>query len=300
MSPRRASRTADTTPLVPGPAPAADTTTGVAVGDQVALAAHQAALAAGDITPDPFTPQPLDAATLTGTPAERLALVEAALRAADDHATGSVKAAKARWTIEKGAALRILVDQDLYTARGHASLAAYADEVLHTSRDNVYKTIEAAEALRAILAAPRVSKIFDTPPNASQAKALVPVLALDSGEDKAVEIVTDVKTSGRKLTAAALTAAARRLGYAPPRPAPKSDDGQDHEQQRPSAPRAADAVALTVRLDPQESDEIDAFLLELRREAGLRRLDKAEAVRELLRLAREHEPTRKALLRRLR
>jgi hypothetical protein len=69
---------------------------------------------------------------------------------------------------------------------------------------------------------------------------------------------------------------------------------------RRPAPRAADAVALTVRFDPEESDDVDDFLREVRREAGLRRLDKAEAVRELLRLAREHEPTRKALIRRLR
>ncbi|WP_411575119.1 hypothetical protein [Streptomyces fradiae] len=69
---------------------------------------------------------------------------------------------------------------------------------------------------------------------------------------------------------------------------------------RRPAPRAADAVALTVRFEPEESDEVDDFLREVRREAGLRRLDKAEMVRELLRLAREHEPTRKALIRRLR
>ncbi|MCL7370415.1 hypothetical protein [Streptomyces ardesiacus] len=99
-----------------------------------------------------------------------------------------------------------------------------------------------------------------------------------------------------------------------------TDDGQDQEHAdvqedgpgdpeprarrrtggRRPAPRAADAVALTVRFEPQESDEVDDFLREIRRAAGRRRLDKAEAVRELLRLAREHEPTRKALIRRLR
>ncbi|MFE1578682.1 SGNH/GDSL hydrolase family protein [Streptomyces fradiae] len=170
-------------PARPGHLPVSDATAGVAVGDQVAQAANRAAVAAGDIAPDPFTPQPLDAAALTGTPAERLALVEAALRAADDHAADSVKAARIRWTIEKGAALKILVDQVLYTARGHTSLATYADEVLHTSRDNVYKTIEAADALRTVLAATRVSKILDTPPNASQAKVLAPVLCITTISD---------------------------------------------------------------------------------------------------------------------
>ncbi|WP_329404998.1 hypothetical protein [Streptomyces melanogenes] len=88
------------------------------------------------------------------------------------------------------------------------------------------------------------------------------------------------------------------------------EDGPAHPEPQPRArrrtggrrpaPRAADAVALTVRFEPEESDEVDDFLRDLRREAGRRRLDKAEAVRELLRLAREHEPTRKALIRRLR
>ncbi|MER5631528.1 hypothetical protein [Streptomyces nitrosporeus] len=77
-----------------------------------------------------------------------------------------------------------------------------------------------------------MSKIFYTPPNASQAKALAPVLALDSGEDKAVEVVTDVQASGKKVTAAVLAAAAKRLGYTLPRPAPKAGDDQKPEQQR--------------------------------------------------------------------
>jgi hypothetical protein len=86
-------------------------------------------------------------------------------------------------------------------------------------------------------------------------------------------------------------------GPADPEPQPRA---RRRTGGRRPAPRAADAVALTVRFEPEESDEVDDFLRDLRREAGLRRLDKAETVRELLRLAREHEPTRKALIRRLR
>ncbi|MFK3735016.1 hypothetical protein ACI2LJ_32655 [Streptomyces sp. NPDC088090] len=170
-----------------------------------------AAIAAGDVVL-----APLDPAALTGTPAERLAQVEAALRAADAHAGRSVRAAKVRWTIEKGTALAILVEHDLYTAAGFTWLDAYATEVLHISRDNVYKTIEAATVLRAVLDAERVSKIFYTPPNVSQAKALAPLLALDAGEDKAVKVVTEIQASGKKLTAAAITATAARLGYTLP------------------------------------------------------------------------------------
>lgn len=69
---------------------------------------------------------------------------------------------------------------------------------------------------------------------------------------------------------------------------------------RHPAPEAASAVPTTVRFDPEEAAEVDRFVLDLRDDAHRTRLDKAEVVRELLRLAREHEPTRRALLRRLR
>ncbi|WP_158689624.1 hypothetical protein [Streptomyces niveus] len=55
----------------------------------------------------------------------------------------------------------------------------------------------------------------------------------------------------------------------------------------------------TVRFDPEESSEVDWFVLELRDDSERRGLDKAEVFRELIRLAREHEPTRRALIRRL-
>jgi len=65
-------------------------------------------------------------------------------------------------------------------------------------------------------------------------------------------------------------------------------------------PAAADAIPTTIRFDPDESAEVDQFVLELRVQAQRRNLDKAEVFREVLRLAREHEPTRRALLKRLR
>ncbi|QLJ06688.1 hypothetical protein HZZ00_37285 (plasmid) [Streptomyces sp. NEAU-sy36] len=84
------------------------------------------------------------------------------------------------------------------------------------------------------------------------------------------------------------------------RPARRSPrPGRSRGGRRPP-PAAADAVPTTVRFDPEEAAEVDFFVLELRDDAGRRTLDKAEVIREALRLAREHEPTRKALLRRLR
>lgn len=287
MTRRRSSCTAAPLPTQPTAAPAQQTAApaapvlpeGVAVGDQVARVAHQAALAAGDVAADPFAPDPLDPAALTGTPAERLGQVEAALRAADEHAGRSVRAAKARWTIEKGAALKILVDHDLYLARGHVSLDAYATDVLHISRDNVYKTIEAATALRTVLDANRLSKIFYTPPNASQARALAPILALVGGEDLAVKVVTDVQESGKKVTAAAITATAKRLGYTPlPTETryedPDTDllDAEAAEKTNTKLAAAADAAeralalyeeALTLNVPPADQARADADLARL-------------------------------------
>ncbi|MEV6478050.1 hypothetical protein [Streptomyces sp. NPDC051657] len=97
---------------------------------------------------------------------------------------------------------------------------------------------------------------------------------------------------------------------------PQQEQHQDKEPEQPTGrrqsrpgrtrggrkppPAAADAIPTTVRFDPEESSQIDRFVLELRDDAGRRALDKAEVVRELIRMGMEHEPTRKALLRRLR
>ncbi|MFJ4633913.1 hypothetical protein [Streptomyces sp. NPDC088847] len=51
------------------------------------------------------------------------------------------------------------------------------------------------------------------------------------------------------------------------------------------APKAEGAIPTTVRFDPGEAREIDRWLLELRERTGIR-WDKAEVIRELLRMAR--------------
>ncbi|MFI7360304.1 hypothetical protein ACIBTP_41165 [Streptomyces avidinii] len=75
--------------------------------------------------------------------------------------------------------------------------------------------------------------------------------------------------------------------------------GRSRGGKRPP-PAAADAVPTTVRFDPEESTELDFFVLELKDDAGRRTLDKSEVIREVLRLAREDEPTKRKLLKRLR
>lgn len=85
----------------------------------------------------------------------------------------------------------------------------------------------------------------------------------------------------------------------PPPARRRSRPGRSRGGKRPP-PATADAVPTTVRFDPEEAREISRFVLGLQDDADRRTLDKAEVIRELLRLAREHEPTRRALLRRLR
>ncbi|OYP09991.1 hypothetical protein CFC35_41995 [Streptomyces sp. FBKL.4005] len=80
------------------------------------------------------------------------------------------------------------------------------------------------------------------------------------------------------------------------RPRPRA--GRTRGGRRPP-PAAADAVPTTIRFDPEEARAVDRFVLELADQAARRTLDKAEVFRELVRLAQEHEPTRKQLLKRL-
>lgn len=64
-------------------------------------------------------------------------------------------------------------------------------------------------------------------------------------------------------------------------------------------PSVTTARAMTVRMDPGEADDVDRFVLDLRDESG-QRLDKADVVRELIRLARFDPAVRRKLIRRLR
>lgn len=64
-----------------------------------------------------------------------------------------------------------------------------------------------------------------------------------------------------------------------------AEDANPHDTAPRPAPKAtAGAISLTVRFEPCEADEIDQWLLDLRTESGIR-WDKAEVVRELLRVA---------------
>lgn len=84
-----------------------------------------------------------------------------------------------------------------------------------------------------------------------------------------------------------------------PQQAPAATRERARAKESRQAPRVAEARAMTVRMDPDEADQVDRFVLDLRDETG-QRLDKAEVVRELLRLAQHNPAVRRALVKRLR
>ncbi|MFE2729441.1 hypothetical protein [Kitasatospora sp. NPDC059327] len=74
--------------------------------------------------------------------------------------------------------------------------------------------------------------------------------------------------------------------------------GRTRGGKRPE-PETCTAVALTVRVERDEAAAIDRWIIDLRDDTHRTQLDKSEVIRELLALARAHEPTRRALLKRL-
>lgn len=157
---------------------------------------------------DPFAPQPVDPAAVTGSAEERLAAFEAAIDRAKDTAGTTLKAARARFVVEAGTALRAIRDEDggLYKVT-HETFEEYIAARWDMDRTRAYQLIDAAPVMLVM------SKIFDTAPVESHARILSPVLA-DRGEAAVREVVAAVRTAGEKITAAAIREAADRLGYA--------------------------------------------------------------------------------------
>ncbi|MCX4791625.1 hypothetical protein OG369_37710 [Streptomyces sp. NBC_01221] len=135
--------------------------------------------------PDPFDAVPLRRDQVTGTPAERLAIVEDALRRAKLTEMESVRAARVRGRIEAGAALEILVEDGLHEEAGYSSLDEYAQDVLHIDRTAVYEFIK--DSKRLALVAP-LSKTAKRPLLPAQAKVLA-LIVQGQGEAKAREVL---------------------------------------------------------------------------------------------------------------
>jgi len=109
--------------------------------------------------------------------------------------------------------------------------------------------------------------------------------------------VRDVVTSrGHEATTARGHDGTASRGHEAPEPA-RPATAPRRPPRRRTGPRADTAVSLTVRVDPEEAPHIDALVLALRMETGVR-LDKSEVIRMLLRLTElEGGPVRRALIR---
>jgi hypothetical protein len=167
--------------------------------------------------PDPFAPLPVDPATVTGSAEERLAVFEAAIDRAKETAGSTLKAARARFVVETGTALRAIRDEDggLYKV-SHATFEEYIAARWDMDRSRAYQLIDAAPVMLVM------SKIFDAAPVESHARVLAPVLE-GHGEPAVREVVAAVRTTGEKITAAAIREAADRLNYLPDPAAPADD-----------------------------------------------------------------------------
>lgn len=188
---------------------------------------------------DPFAPQPLDPATVTGTAEEKLVAFERVIDEAKETAGRSLKAARARFVVEAGTALRAIRDEDggLYKVT-HATFEEYISSRWEMDRTRAYQLIDAAPAMLVM------SKIFDTAPVESQARALGPVLDTH-GEEAVREVVVAVRQSGEKVTAATLKAAALRLHYIPE----QADDEPEPEPGDPPTEHTPEQALAVVRLE---------------------------------------------------
>lgn len=159
--------------------------------------------------PDPFAPQPVDPAAVTGSAEQRLAAFEAAIDRAKETAGTTLKAARARFVVEAGTALRAIRDEDggLYKVT-HETFEDYITARWDMDRTRAYQLIDAAPVMLVM------SKIFDTAPVESHARVLAPVLE-DHGEPAVREVVAAARVTGEKITAAAIREAAGRLHYLP-------------------------------------------------------------------------------------
>jgi len=172
------------------------------VGDQVAAASEAAAAA----VPAARQARVVDPAAVTGSPAEQLAVYEAAIDAAHETARSTLAAAKARYVVEAGTALREIRDRGLYKLT-HADLESYCEERHGITRARIYQIIDAAPVMIAM------SKFLDTPLVESHARVLEPVMRAH-GVDAARDLVAKAQENG-KVTAAALKQARRDAGYEP-------------------------------------------------------------------------------------
>lgn len=180
---------------------------------------------------------PVDPNRVQGDPAQRLAEFEAAIDAATAIAEQSVRAAKARFAIEAGTALRQIRDQELFRIT-HDTFAAYVKQRWSIGPTRAWQLIEAAPAMLA------AATIVDGPIVEAHAVILEPVITA-SGAHAARELYQGVLEEHGKATAGLLRDAVEKAGYARPKPPQRAPE---LPEQRPAVGGGRSRTALE-RLD---------------------------------------------------
>ncbi|MEU8943556.1 hypothetical protein AB0C97_36810 [Streptomyces goshikiensis] len=159
----------------------------------------------------PEGPERIDPSRFTGTDAERLAALEGALDQAGARAQAGIDMMKAWLDEQRGTVLREIQLHDLYKVKA-ATFEEYVADRWQMSRPRAYELITAAPVLRILSAIP------DTRPAVSQALALAPAFERDGEKgvrDAVRQAEAEARTSGKRVTAAALTRTVQALGYRP-------------------------------------------------------------------------------------
>ncbi|MEU8516386.1 hypothetical protein AB0C76_33105 [Kitasatospora sp. NPDC048722] len=225
---------------------------------------------------DPFAPRLLDPEQVTGTPAEQLAVLEAAIETSRSTGLASIARAKFRAEVEIGFLLGVIRDRpDLYVP-AYGTIERYGEQRWGYKRSTLYELMDTAP-VRLAIANGRVSGNPDTgdrkaiapPRRADDAPAAAPSVqpapviraeisksvalellpAWRDGEDTAVEILADAmkraEQRGKRMTAADVRAAREDWGVE------REDRGltpSQEEQRRAVDKTLGDAVATAEKL----------------------------------------------------
>lgn len=180
-------------------------------------------------------PKLFDTGTLPAGRAEQFQTCRAWIDDARGRANATVREAHQNFAVEAGAALAEILRDELWREE-YATVHAYAKADWGWTAARLYQFVKAGPAIA------KVVPVLDGPVPESQAVILAPVL--DSHGAAAVrESVAYVEKSGRKVTAANLATAVRKLGYVP----------SAKESEAATAPAATSVV-----VDDQEQAELPA------------------------------------------
>lgn len=112
--------------------------------------------------------------------------------------------------------------------------------------------------------------------------------------------ISTIGLTGAPATASTISGSAAPPEHAGQSMAPAVSDQDVSTSRRHDATTAGETVAYTLRLTPAESLDLDDLVLQLRRAAGGRRLDKSTLIKALINLTSSNPGVRDALISQLR